>query len=280
MVKIVTDSAADFEPAELKKLNITCIPMQISFDNETYRENVNLTKDEFYRLLSEKESFPKTSQPTPYEFEEILKENMESEDETVVITVSSALSGTYQNASLTKDMLEYENCYVVDSLSATGGQRILVEYAARLRDEGKSASEIYESLMEIRGKIKIFACIDTLEYLHKGGRISKTAFAVGSFANIKPIISVSGEGRVEVGAKALSMRKGISSVCKKLEQHIPNENFPIYIVYSNDKTNALILQKTALKYGFNITEDEMINIGAAIGAHIGSGACGIIYVEK
>ena len=107
MVKIVTDSAADFEPAELKKLNITCIPMQISFDNETYRENVNLTKDEFYRLLSEKESFPKTSQPTPFEFEEILKENMESEDETVVITVSSALSGTYQNASLTKDMLKY-----------------------------------------------------------------------------------------------------------------------------------------------------------------------------
>lgn len=280
MVKIITDSAADFEPAELRELDITCVPMQISFDNETYKENVNLTKDEFYRLLSERDEFPKTSQPTPYEFEEILKENMANGDETVVITISSALSGTYQSASLTKDSLEYENCYVVDSLSATGGQRLLVEYAAKLRDEGKSASEIFDKLMSVRDKITIYACIDTLEYLHKGGRISKTAYAVGSFANIKPIIYVSKEGKVEVAAKALSMRSGINSVYKKTEKIVPDTDYPVYIVYSNDRKNAEILAKTAVKHGFEIPPERIVNIGATIGAHVGSGACGLIYVAK
>ena len=178
MVRIITDSAADFEPQELEKHDITCVPMQISFDDNEYKENENLTKEQFYELLENCENFPKTSQPTPYDFEVLLEEFMENGDECIIITISSALSGTYQNAFLVKNMLDYENCYVLDSLNATAGQRLLVDYAVKLRDEGKTVKEIFEELEILKTKIKLYACVDTLEYLHKGGRLSKTAYTV------------------------------------------------------------------------------------------------------
>ena len=279
MVRIITDSAADFEPQELEKYDITCVPMQISYDNNEYKENENLTKDQFYELLENCENFPKTSQPTPYDFEVLLEEFMENGDECIIITISSALSGTYQNAFLVKNMLDYENCYVLDSLNATAGQRLLVDYAVKLRDEGKSAKEIFEELEIMKTKIKLYACVDTLEYLHKGGRLSKTAYTVGTLANIKPVICISKEGKVEVSSKAMSMKGGISAVSKKLQTCIPNLKYPIYIVYSNNRKNGDLLAETVQKLGFEILPENIINIGATIGAHVGSGACGVVFVS-
>ncbi len=280
MIRIITDSAADFEPAELADKNIICTPMKINFGDKEYTENVNLTKDSFYELLVSSGDFPKTSQPAPFDFEKVLTPAMEAGDEAVIITISSALSGTYQNAALVKNMLEYEDCHVVDGLSATAGQRILVEHAVRLRDEGRAAAEIAVELTELRGRIEIFACIDTLEYLYKGGRISHTSYTVGSFVNIKPIITVSREGRVEVAAKALSMRKGIKNICAHMEKVKPDLNYPVYLVYSHDRKNTELLAEALRSAGYEISNSQLVNIGAAIGAHIGVGACGVIYVSK
>lgn len=192
----------------------------------------------------------------------------------------SALSGTYQNAFLVKNMLEYSTCYVVDSLNATGGERLLVEYAVKLRNEGKNAKEIFEKLEILKGRIKLYACVDTLEYLHKGGRLSKTAYAVGTLANIKPIIYLSQEGKVEVSSKALSMKNGISTICKKLQKVMPDTNFPIYIVYSNNRKNGEMLAEGVKKCGYEILPENVVNIGATIGAHVGSNACGVVYVAE
>lgn len=280
MVRIITDSAADFESHELDKLNITCVPMQISFGDNEYRENENLTKEQFYKLLENSDSFPKTSQPAPYDFEVLLEEAMNNGDECVIITISSALSGTYQNASLVKNMLDYEKCYVVDSLNATAGERLLVDYAVKLRDEGKTAKEIFEELEVLKSSIKLYACVDTLEYLHKGGRLSKTAYTVGTLANIKPVIRISEEGTVEVSSKAMSMKGGIITVSKKLQAYTPDMDYPIYVVYSNNRKNADLLADGVSKLGYNILQENIINIGATIGAHIGSNACGVVYVSE
>ena len=280
MVKIITDSAADFEPQELEKYSVTCVPMQISFDDNEYKENENLTKKQFYDLLENCKSFPKTSQPTPYDFEVMLEEFMENGDECIIITISSALSGTYQNAFLIKNMLDYENCYVLDSLNATAGQRLLVDYAVKLRDEGKTAKEIFDELEILKTKIKLYACVDTLEYLHKGGRLSKTAYTVGTLANIKPVIRISEEGKVEVSSKAMSMKGGIRTVSKKLQTYIPNSNYPIYIVYSNNRKNADLLAEAIQKLDFEVFPENIINIGATIGAHVGSDACGVVFVSN
>lgn len=280
MVRIITDSAADFEPAEFAAKNIICTPMKITFGEDEYTENVNLSKAQFYGLMESTGLFPKTSQPAPFDFEKVLTEAREAGDEVVVITISSALSGTYQNAFLVKNMLEYADCYVVDSLSAVAGQRILVEHAVKMRDEGRSAKEIAAELMELRDRIEIFACIDTLEYLYKGGRISHTSYTVGSFVNIKPMITVSREGRVEVAAKALSMRKGIRNICAHLEKVKPDMSYPMYLVYSHYRKNAELLAENMRGTGYDIDNSNIVNIGAAIGAHIGTGACGVVYISE
>lgn len=280
MVKIITDSAADYEREELLQKDIICIPMKISFGENEYQENVDITKSEFYDLLETSTIFPKTSQPSVFEYEKNFKAFKESGDECVVITLSSALSGTYQSVLLTKDMAEFDRCYVVDSLNATIGQRILVDEAVRLRDEGKSAKEIAEYLEALKDKVILMACVDTLEYLYKGGRLSKAAYTVGSMVNIKPVITVTKDGRVEVASKALSIRKGIRSICDSLEDNPPDINYPIYVVYSYNRKNADMLAKKIRELGYEVLEENIFNLGGTIGAHVGKNACGYIYIEK
>lgn len=261
-------------------MDLSCVSMQVSFDNEEYKENVNLTKAQFYDILESSNVFPKTSQPTPFDFENLLRKFKGSGDECVIVTISSALSGTYQTAAMVSDMMEYSDCYVVDSLNATGGERLLVHHAVNLRDEGKSAKEIFDELEALKGKIKLYACVDTLEYLYRGGRLSKAAYAMGTLANIKPVILVSDEGNVEVESKELSMKKGISSVCKMLQEYEPDTGYPIYIMYSKNSDNGELLAENVRKAGYEVLPENVVNIGATIGAHVGANACGVVYVAK
>ena len=278
MVRIITDSAADFEPQELSQLNIFCIPLSVRFLDDEYQENINLSKDQFYSLLEETKCFPKTSQAAPQVLLDFIAEAQEAGDEAVYITLSSKLSGTYQSAVMAKSISEYANFYPVDSLNATGGQRILVEYACKLRDEGKDAAQIVAAVEALRGRIVLYACMDTLEYLHLGGRISQTVYKLGSLANIKPLIRVA-EGAIEVPAKAMGMRKGMDILCKRLELQQPDPNFPLYAMYTGNRTVAQTLAARFETVGHPVSEERIINVGAAIGAHVGPNACGMVYVE-
>ena len=126
MVRIITDSAADFEPQELEQLKITCIPISVLLGDTEYQENVNLSKDQFFALLASTGAFPKTAQPSPQFLTDLFAEAKKAGDEAVYITLSSALSGTYQSAVMIKEDAESDSCFVLDSRNATGGQRLLV----------------------------------------------------------------------------------------------------------------------------------------------------------
>lgn len=278
MVRIITDSAADFEPQELSKLNISCIPLTVRFQEEEYQENVNLTKDQFYRLLDQTKCFPQTSQAAPQVLLDLIEDAKAKGQEAVYITLSSKLSGTYQSAVMAKTISEYEHYHPVDSLNATGGQRVLVEYACKLRDEGKTAAQIIAAVESLRSRIVLYACMDTLEYLYLGGRISQTVYKLGSLANIKPIIRVA-EGAIEVPAKAMGMRKGMDTLCKRLELQKPDPNFPLYAMYTGNRSVAETLAEKFGALGYSVSQDRVINVGAAIGAHVGPNACGMVYVE-
>ena len=280
MVRILTDSAADFEPQELTKLEITCIPLVIMMGEQEYQENVNLTKPQFFKLLSEFDGAPKTAQASPQILMDLFESARDAGDEAVYITLSSALSGTYQSACMVRDDVDCDDCYVVDSLNATGGQRMLVEYACRLRDAGKSAKEIVACVEAIRDKVVLYACIDTLEYLYKGGRISQTVYKLGTMAQVKPIIRVSPEGKIEVPSKAMGMRMGIDFMCKRLEAQKPSADHPVYVMYTPEQTNAEVLLQKVREMGFDVSDDQLISVGAAIGSHIGPNGCGIVYVEE
>lgn len=279
MVMIVCDSAADLEPAEYEKLNVRCVPLGVSFGDRHFRENEDLSKDEFYRLLESSHCFPKTSQGSPALVEQLMLEAEKAGDELVFICLSSAISGFYQSVCALRQLLGADHCHVVDSLTATGGQRLLVEHAAMLRDRGLSAGEIARELEQLRSKVVVYACMDTLEYLYKGGRLSHLSYKVGSLANIKPILYLCPEGSCQIPGKAIGIRKGMDYLCRRLEFHRPNGKYPFYVMYTGQRDNGLKLAQRLRGEGMDIAPERIINVGAAIGSHIGPKACGFAYIE-
>ena len=280
MVRIITDSAADFELQELEQLQITCIPLGVTFGEQSYQDGVELNKAQFYEKLLSSDTLPQTSQPSPALLEDLFTQIHEAGDEAVYITLSSGLSGTFQTARMICGDLDFDGCFVVDGMNATGGQRMLVEYACKLRDAGRSAAEIADGVESLRSRVRLYACLNTLENLYRGGRISHTVYKVGSMAQIKPIISIDTDGKVAVPGKAMGMRKGMDTLCKYLEAHQPDPDFPVYLMYTNQRKAAETLGVRMEAHGHSIPADRIIGVGAAIGTHIGPEACGVVYIEK
>lgn len=278
LVRIITDSAADFEPEELRALALPCVPLSVSFGSRTYQETVELSKQRFYELLEQEDEIPQTSQPAPEAFLSVLQEAKDAGEEAVVITLSSQLSGTFQCAQLAKELLDYEDCCIVDSRTATAGERILVEHALALRDKGMCAKEIASSLEALRPRMTLYACMDTLKYLHKGGRLSGSSYVIGSFANIKPILHVTEEGKAKIAAKAMGIRKGIRWLCEQIVTRKPAPGFLPYVMYTHDRTNGERLAEALRERGFAIPSHRIVNVGAVVGTHIGPNAFGLVYV--
>ncbi len=277
MVKIITDSSADFEPDELKKLGIICIPLAVSFGNVNYKENVDISKEKFYTLMNESTEFPKTSQPAFYDIINVFDEA--SGGEAVAILISSNLSGTYKNSLIAKSMSNNSGVHIIDGMSASAGQRILVEYAAELRDKCKSAEEIVKSVEIIRDNVQIIACINSLEYLHRGGRVGSIKTALTALANIKPIITLK-NGAVRQSGKALGFRRGLKSIINKAKENKINTNFPCYIIYTDNKQAANEAADIFKQIGIVVDKKHIIQAGAVIGSHIGPNSVGIAYVSR
>ena len=280
MIRIITDSAADFELWELEKRNITCIPLVVMFKETEYQENVNLSKTEFYDLLAASKTLPKTAQASPQILLDLFEQAKAAGDEAIYICLSSAISGTYQSAMMTRQLAGGEGLYVLDSLTATGGQRLLVEYVAKLRDEGKTAAEIMEAAEKLRSRISLYACMDTLENLYRGGRISQTVYTLGTMAQIKPIIHLNEAGQVTVPAKAMGMKKGAEQLCKLVDKCPPDDHFPFCVMYTSQRSGGEALANRFRAMGYDIPDERIIQVGAAIGTHIGINAIGFVYIAK
>lgn len=279
-IRIVTDSGADLEPADLTKYGVSLIPLTLTIDGRVYTANTQFNKADFFRLLSAAEVFPKTSQPAPSLFEALFEEARQAGDQVVYISISSALSGTNQSANVVKGLGEYDNVYVVDSKTATVCQKLLVIEAAKLRDQGKSAVQIAGALERLRSRVKVLAGLDTLEYLRRGGRLGRTAASLGSLARIKPVVTLGKEGSVQVAAKCLGNGRAMKEIVERVVQNPPDPEYPIFGVYSGIAENLTELADKLSAQGIRIFEDDRFCIGPIIGSHIGPGAYGIAYVEK
>lgn len=276
-IKLVTDSAADFDSKELEKYSIECVPLMVSFGSDNYIDGVNLSKDKFYELLQTNKEFPKTSQPAPAAFQVIFEKAKENGDSVIAILLSSALSGTYQSALIAKNTVEYDNIYLFDTRSATGGEQIYVSIAAKMIDDGCSAEEIVNKLEGMRERERLFAALDTLEYLCKGGRLSRTAAGIGTLARLKPIITLTAEGEVTVAEKCIGRKSSLEHLVKCIDKTGVDTSIPISFVYSHDKSGCEKVMQKLVEKGYNLTDSIVSNIGPTIGAHIGVGAVGIIY---
>ena len=278
MVKIITDSASDFDPNELKKLMIDCIPLSVNFGDEEYKDNVTLSKDEFFDKLKNTTETVKTSQPSLHDIVEEFEIAEHSKDGGVAIFMSSKISGTANTAQIACDMIGCKNVYVIDSLTASAGQKLLVEYAVKLRRQGKNSKEIYEEIEHIKTKISLIACLDTLEYLHNGGRVTHTKAMLTTVARIKPVIRLNC-GDVELLAKSFSIKRGIKSLAERLEREELNPHFPVYVMYSDNESLANDLKSDIKKLLPNVNSVETVKVGAVIGSHIGTNACGLAFVK-
>lgn len=278
MIRILVDSSADYTVEELKTKEMELVPITITFNDNSYRDGLDITRDTFYDMLTTSEEFPKTAQPSPQDFLDLFEDAKEKGDSVVCLCLSSGLSGTYQSATLAKNMAEYDDVYLVDTRTATLAIRLLAETACKLRAEGKTAAEIFETLETLKSRTKIIAALDTLEYLQKGGRLSKAAAAIGELANLKPLITVSPEGTISVTAKALGRNKALATLMKQMAEHTIDTDYPVYSIYTLGEENTAKLEEKAAASGIQVT--ERLQIGATIGAHVGPGASGFVFIQK
>ena len=276
MIKIITDSASDIVGNTREDLAV--LPVTITFGEEQFQDGVNLTHRMFYEKLVECDDLPVTSQVPPFAFEEVYRQVREQGDQAIVITLSSKLSGTWQSANIAAQ--EYgDTVHIVDSENASLGQHALVEYALRLKEEGLALEEIVERLERDKKRIRLVALLDTLEYLKKGGRLSKAAAMAGSLLSIKPVIAIQG-GEVAILGKARGSRQGNNLLTEQISQtggiDFDKPFFLGYTGFSDEMLQKYIADHEALWKG-SVDALETSSVGGTIGTHVGPGAIGVAF---
>lgn len=277
-VNIIIDSTTDM-PSELKN-RLTVVPLTVHFGDEEYIDGVTITHREFYNKLVESDVLPSTSQATPAAFEDVFEKVKQAGESAVVITLSSKLSGTYQSAMIAA--AEYENIYVVDSATAAIGAGILTELAMKLVDEGMDAASIAQKLEQEKQKIRIIAMVDTLEYLKRGGRVSKTVALAGTLLNIKPVLSVV-DGEIAMLGKARGSRQGNNLLVQEIGK-AGGVDFsrPVLLGYTglSDALLCKYIGDSRYLWEEGGEEPRYTVIGSVIGTHAGPGAIAAAFFCK
>ena len=278
-IKIVVDSASDITKAEAQKIGITMIPMIISFGGEDFFDGEDITQKEFYEKLMESKEFPKTTQITPYRFEEVFQDLTAHGDQVIAITISSKLSGTYESAVAAAQKFG-GNVLVVDSYTAAAGERLLVLYAQRLIKEGLAAQEVVQKLDQEKHKICIMAMVNTLEYLKKGGRISGAAAMLGTALALKPTVAIV-DGEVKNIGKSIGVKRAQAFMLDAIKSKGGIRfDMPHCAIWSgtDDAEISQFVKKTPMLCQNGAMPIHIL--GSTIGTHVGPGAMGLAFFRN
>ena len=276
-VRIIVDSTIDLTNDIKEKLTI--VPLTIHFGDTEYLDGVTITHKEFYEKLIESDVIPTTSQPTPEAFSKVFEEVKRNNETAVVITVSSKLSGTYQSATIAA--ADYpDNIIVVDGKTVAIGTGILTKLALKLRDEGLSAKEIAQEIEKEKDNVLVIAMLDTLEYLKKGGRISKTAAFAGSLLSIKPVAAIS-DGEIAILGKARGSKQANNFLITEIQKHGIDFEKPILLGYTGLGTELLekYIEDSKCIWEGNIDKPDYTSIGSVVGTHAGPGAVAAAFFK-
>ena len=281
MIRIIIDSACDMPKTEADELKLDFLPLKTIFGEEEFLDGITITHDEFYTRLENSAENPSTSQISPAEYEDIYEDVKKCGDTAVVITLSSKLSGTYQSANIARD--GYEDCiHIVDSENVTLGEQLLVRYACELRDLVFSAEEIVEALEKKKKDIRVTAVLDTLEYLQRGGRISKTVAVAGNLLSIKPVVAIC-DGEVSLVAKARGLKNAGAQLTEIITSYGKIDfSMPCSYVYSghNDELLQKYISDRPIGWEGQTEAIPVYSIGSTIGTHVGPGAFGFAFFVK
>lgn len=275
-VQIIVDSTADLA-AGLEQ-RVTIVPLTIHFGEKEYISGVDITTAQFYELLVKSEELPKTSQPTPAAFEDAFQEAVDAGNDVVCITLSSKLSGTYQSASIAASEFPGK-VFVVDSRTVALAAGLLTGYALKLADQGLSAEQIAAAVTEKREKVRLYALVDTLEYLKKGGRVSSTVAFAGGLLNIKPMIEVA-DGEVRMAGKARGAKQGNALLMQAVEKSGGVDfTMPAMLGYTGVDDSGLqkFLEENGSFWSGDGKQVSTQVVGSVVGTHAGPGAVAIAY---
>ena len=277
-VRIIVDSTADLTPALKERMLV--VPLTVHFGDEEYVDGVTITHKEFYEKLIESDVLPSTSQASPAAFEDVFRQVAEAGESAVVITLSSKFSGTYQSAMIAA--ADFDNIHVVDSASVAIGSAILAEMALSLADNGMDAAAIAEILEKEKKNIRIIAMVDTLEYLKRGGRVSKTLAFAGGLLNIKPVLSVA-DGEIAMLGKARGSKQGNNLLVTEIQKS-GGVDFrkPVLLGYTglSDVLLKKYIDDSKFLWENGLEELRCTPIGSVIGTHVGPGAIAAAFFKK
>lgn len=277
-VRIIVDSSTDVSEKYREKIQF--VPLTVRFGDKEYLDGVEISKHQFYEMLVESNVLPTTSQATPAAFAEYLESVASAGDSAVVITLSSKLSGTYQSAVLAAE--DYPNIYVVDSQSVAIGTGVLAQYAVELAQQGMGAEEIAQVLTQQREKVCVVALLDTLEYLKKGGRISKTVAFAGGMLNIKPVVTVQ-DGAVALIGKARGSRNGNNLLVEKIRE-AGGVDFERPVLLGYTGLSSALLEKyvddSKALWADHVDKLDGCLLCSVIGTHAGPGAVAVAFFRK
>ena len=278
-VRIVVDSTADVTDEIRAKLSV--VPLTVHFGEQEYVDGITINHKQFYEMLVETDVLPTTSQPSPEAFAQVFRQAQEAGEQVVALTVSSKLSGTCQSAMIAAADFP-DSVWVVDTKTVAIGCGILAELAVRLKEEGLSAEEIVARLEEERDNIRVIALLDTLEYLKKGGRISKTVAFAGGLLSIKPVVTIQ-DGEIHILGKARGSKQGNNLLVTEI-QKAGGVDFTKPLMLGYTGLSDALLEKYVLDSGalWDGHGDciQSTPIGSVIGTHAGPGAIAVAFFKQ
>ncbi len=289
MIKILTDSTSDISKEYAKENDIAVVPLRVNFKEEQYLDGIDLTPEEFIVKLEKSDKLPTTSQPSPEDFIKHFEKAKENGDTLICLFISKALSGTNQSARIAKDEVGHEDIYIIDSKNVAMALGLLVKYAVELVKSGKfTAQEIADELKIAREHLHLYAIVNDLTYLRKGGRLSGAAAFAGGLLGIKPVVGINGvdqkeeghNGKLELKGKARGLPGAYVTIFKFIEKTGGiNKAMGIEVGYTGDKSKSEPFVRY-ISQNLKMDKPDLGPIGAVVGTHAGPGACGIAFFDS
>ncbi len=280
MVRVLVDTASDILEREAKELGVELVKIPIQFEDGEFVQTSQDDFDLFYERLKKAKNLPSTSQPSFGELVDKFTEIKESGDEAIYIALSSGISSTYSSAVTALEQVDYDRIAVIDSLAASTSQMQLTEIAVKWRDEGYTFDKLIGELERIKRHNLILHNVDTLTYLKKGGRVPTSIAMIGNALNLKPMLTINGEGKLNSLKKDRGRKASFKSLVSTLQSYGINQDYPVQVIYTSNKDMGEELE-SLLKEVAGIKETRLVQMGGVVGTHIGPNGVGCAaIVEK
>ncbi|MEN4012474.1 MAG: DegV family protein [Bellilinea sp.] len=280
-IAILTDSTANLPAEWVEQYNIRVLPLKIHWDSRTYLDGIDLTPTEFYTRLTHSKFLPTTSQPSIQDFLKAFESLADGGANGIVVPlISSGISGTVDSAKTAARQFTRVPVEIIDTRITSMGQVIIILSAARAAEQGKSLLEVKRAAEEVVNGLHVFFAVDTLEYLHRGGRINGASRYLGAALDIKPILFFNSEGKIDALERVRTKRKALKRLIDLAEQQAKDRPVHVGIVHANVPQAAQEF-RNEVEQRLNCKEIFTVEFSPVIGVHVGPGTIGIaLYAEN